>query len=67
MSQSVGEDFPEQQARARELLKVYRELGPVGSFGALMIESALRRADKAAISGDIVKILAAYEELRGLE
>jgi hypothetical protein len=64
---SVGEDFPKQQARARELLKAYREIGPAGRFGALMIEQALRRADEAAISGDVVAVLRSYQELKELE
>lgn len=64
---SVGEDFPKQQARARELLRQYRDIGPAGTFGALMIEQALRRADAAAMSGDVVAIVRSYEELRDLE
>ena len=64
---SVGEEFPKEQARARELLKQYREIGPVGTFGALMIEQALQRADQAAMSGDVLAILGSYEELKGLK
>jgi hypothetical protein len=33
----------------------------------MTIEQALRRADEAAISGDPVKIIQSYEELKGLE
>lgn len=64
---SVGEDFPLEQARVRELLTSYKSLGPVGTFGALMIEQALQRADKAAISGDVVAILSSYAELKGCQ
>ena len=64
---SVGEEFPKQQARARDLLKQYRDIGPAGTFGALMIEQALQRADQAAMSGDVVAILRSYHELQGLE
>lgn len=64
---SVGEDFPKQQARARELLQQYRSIGPAGAFGALMIEQAIQRADQAAISGDVVAIVRSYEELKNLE
>lgn len=66
-STSVGEDFPKQQARARELLAQYKQIGPAGTFGAIIIEQALQRADQAMSSGDIVAILQSYEELRGLE
>lgn len=64
---SVGIEFPKEQERARELLKQYRDIGPAGSFGALMIEQALQRADQAAMSGDVVAILKSYEELKRLE
>ena len=64
---TVGDDFPVQQARARELLQVYIEIGPAGRFGRMMIEDALRRADAAAMSGDIVQILTSYKELKELQ
>ena len=61
---SVGEQFPLEQARVRELLVVYKSIGRAGAFGALMIEAALRRADQAAISSDPVAILRSYQELK---
>lgn len=64
---TVGEDFPREQARARELLEQYQKIGAAGAFGAMMIKQALARADEAAISGDVVKILASYQELKALE
>lgn len=67
MSASVGEDFPKQQARARELLSQYHQIGPAGTFGAMMIEQAMQRADKAIAGGDVIEILRSYEELRGLK
>jgi len=60
---SVGEEFPKEQARVRELLNEYKSI-PTGAFGAMMIEQALSRAEKAAISGDIVAILKSYKELK---
>lgn len=65
--ESVGSDFPHQQARVREVLKLYQEIGPAGHFGALMIESALRDADAALASGDIIRILQAYKALKEIE
>ena len=64
---TVGEDFPRQQARARELLAEYKKIGPAGAFGAAMIEQALQRADAAAISGDVVAVFQSYQELEALE
>ena len=61
---SVGEQFPIEQERVRQLLTEYQRLGPVGVFGATMIKDVLRRAEKAAISGDVVAIVRAYQELK---
>jgi len=63
---TVGEEFPKEQARVRELLEAYKSI-PTGQFGAIMIEQVLQRAEKAAISGDIIAILKSYEELKGCE
>lgn len=64
---SLGEDYPKQQARVREVLKLYQEMGPAGRFGAAMIEADLREADEAAVSGDIVRMLSAYHKLKEIE
>lgn len=63
MSDSLATAFPKEQARCRELLQAYRDLGPVGVFGALHIEQTLKRADEAAASGDVVEMLRVYEEM----
>jgi hypothetical protein len=62
---SVGEEFPKEQARVRELLTEYKAIGPAGTFGAMMIEQTLKRADEAMASGDIVAIVRSFEELKG--
>ena len=67
MSTTVGEDFPKQQARVRALRESYLEIGPSGAFGAAMMEQALKRADEAAMSGDVVAILRSYKELSEFE
>lgn len=64
---SLGEDFPKQQARVRELLVEYRKIGPAGAFSAMMIGAALAEAEKAAISGDVVAIMKAYKKLKDCE
>lgn len=64
---SVGEDFPKQQARVREVLGQFKEIGPAGAIGASLIEHSLRQADEALASGDILKILVAYDALRKIE
>lgn len=60
---TLAEALPQEQARVRELLGVYS----VGIFGAAMLESELRLADQAAMSGDVVAMLRAYERLRGCQ
>lgn len=63
---TVGSDFPAQLLRARELLDAYHEIGPVGAFGAAVIQQTIASAQAAWESGDVVRILQAYEALRGL-
>ena len=64
---SLGEAYPQEQARVRELLGIYKGLGPVGTFGAVMIEDVLKRADKAAIEGDVVAMIRLYKEMQGCQ
>lgn len=65
---SVGEEFPKEQARVRELIALYRSLpGGVGNIGAMLMEGVLQRADQAAISGDVVAMVRSFEEMRGCE
>ena len=64
---SIGTEIVKEQARVRELKSRYDSIGPAGTFGATMIELALRRADEAISSGDVVKILQSYKELKNLE
>ena len=64
---TLGEELPKEQARVRELLVIYKSLGPRANFGALMIEQVLQRADQAAISGDLVAMLRSIKELKGCE
>ena len=64
---SVGEEFPKEQARVREVLGHYRDIGPSGAFGAAMIEQALREADAAMASGDVVRIVRSFAELKKIE
>ncbi len=61
---TLGDDYPNEQARIRRLIEIYKSLGPVGSFGAAMIEQVLQRADHAAANGDVVAMLRAYREMK---
>lgn len=61
---SLGEELPREQARVRKVLGHYKEIGPAGMLGAMMIEQALQRADQAVVSGDVVGMIRSYEELK---
>lgn len=66
-TKSLGELFPEEQARCRIVLGHYKEIGAPGAFGAAAIEDMLKRADRAATEQDIVAMLGIYEEMKGTE
>ena len=40
---------------------------PNGHFAAAMMRQSLAEAERAAVSGDVVAMLAAYEDLKGYE
>lgn len=64
MSTSLADAFPREQQRVRELLVEYEKLGPVGTFGAEVLRLALQEADAAAMSGDVVRMLSAYQAFK---
>jgi hypothetical protein len=64
MSESLGEALPKEQARVRELKKIYESLGLAGAFSAYMMELSLAAADKAVISGNVTDMIVAYEDLK---
>ena len=61
---SLGTEYPKEQARCRELLKAYQEIGPAGTFAKVMIEQVLQEADKAAIGGDVTEMLRSYNAMQ---
>ncbi len=64
---SLGEALPVEMARVREVLGHYKEIGPAGMFGAAMIEQSLRMADQAVMSGDVVAMIRAYQDLKEID
>lgn len=65
---SVAEDILVELKRNRELLKVYHALPDgAGMFGATMISQDIDLAEEALAENDVVKILQAYEKLKGNE
>jgi hypothetical protein len=64
---TLSDRYPEEQARCRELVRAYHELGPVGAFGAAYIEAVLRRADAASAAHDTVAMLGAFKDMQECE
>ncbi len=62
-SKSVGEDFPNQQARIQRCIENGLEIGPAGGFYVAMARDLLRRSQEAAMSGDVVAQVAVYQEM----
>ena len=63
---SLGEEFPKELSRVRQLVAEYRSLPDgAGYLGASIMELALKRADQASASGDVVEMIRSYEELKG--
>ncbi len=61
---SLADAMPAEQERVRDLLVEYEAIGPSGAFGAAMIRAALKEADEAAMSGDVVRMIRAYSSLK---
>ena len=61
---TLGDELPIETARIRKLIDQYRSIGPAGNFAILMMEDALRRADRAMIEGDLPAMIAVYKELK---
>ncbi len=67
MSESLGDALPKECARVRIILGHYKEIGPAGYWGAANIEQALRDADRAMISGDVITMIRAYKQLQEIK
>lgn len=64
--ETLAEALPKEQQRVRELLPIYDAI-PAGLFAATMMRQSLMRAEKAASSGDVAAMLAAYDDLKGYD
>ena len=64
---TLGDELPKQQARVRELLIAYREIGSGGVIAADFLERVLNKAAKAILSGDVAEMIVSYNELKGCE
>lgn len=71
MTTTLGDDYPKEQARMRELLEEAHEIAKMPnvnmSFYIAMLKQTMREADEAAISGDVVRMLRAYKAMQEIE
>lgn len=63
---SLGEEIQVEIKRNQELKKMYDDI-PTGFIGSSLIQLDIDAAIKALAEGDVVKILQAYEKLKGNE
>lgn len=66
---TLGDALPREQARVRDVLECYQDIArmfPQGNcnFAIAMIKNSLAEADRAVISGDLVRMIAAYNDLK---
>lgn len=65
---TLGEDYPKQQERCRKILGYAQELQPQeGFFLIAVLKDLLKRADQAAISGDVVEMIRVYQEMKDVQ
>lgn len=66
MVETLGEALPLEMARVRdELLPMYLEIGPAGTFAVTMMRRDLDAAAKALVEGDLPTMIRVYESLKG--
>lgn len=61
---TLAEALPKEQQRVRDLLPIYDAI-PTGVFAATLMRQSLAQAERASAAGDIVAMLAAYNDLKG--
>ena len=66
-AESLGDAYPKQQARCRDLLIQYIEIGPPGTFGRMLLEDLMRRADLAVMAQDLPAMIGIYKEMENFK
>ncbi|CAG9193958.1 conserved hypothetical protein [Paraburkholderia caribensis] len=61
---NLAEGLAAEIERVTTILGHYIEIGPAGSFGAMLIRASLKRAVDALASGDVVQMLTANADLK---
>jgi len=63
---NLMEGLARQLVRVAKARRHYEDIGPSGAFGLMMIDRALEMACVAAGSNDIVEMMRAHEDLKGI-
>ncbi len=61
---NLAEGIIAEVQRVTKVRELFLSIGPAGSFGALMLQQDLDRAQEAMASGDVVKMVVAYKALQ---
>lgn len=65
---TLGDQFPVELQRVRELLDIYKSLpAQSGFFGVAILTDLIKRAEKAQAENDIVEMVRTYAEMKEAE
>jgi len=64
---TLGDEYPKQQARVRAIQQFALEIGPSGRFLFLICEDLLKRADRASIEQDLPAMIMIYKEMQDIQ
>lgn len=63
MSESLGEKYPEELQRCKEILALYKEFNQ--PFGVAVLKKVIKEAEQAWQEKDLIKMLQCYKQMEG--
>lgn len=66
-ARTLAEALPQEIERVKELVKLYRSIGPAGEIAARLMELDIKSAESATTNQDTVAMLRAFYKLQGWE
>lgn len=67
MAENLMSGLIQEMNRAREVLKMYEEIGPAGMFGCTVITQTIKETEQAITESDVVKMLLSYQKLKEIK
>ena len=64
---NLAEGLFSEMNRVREVIKIYESVGSAGTFASGMMKVSISNAEASMLSGDIVEMLKAYNDLKSWE